>query len=213
MIVANKPLALKFPAAEKMPEQDSNIILASSSPRRADLLKTIGVNFELVPSNINERPHQDEAPADYIIRLARAKVIDAARKRDSGLLIGADTIVVLDGRILGKPHDEEDAGRMLRLLSGRWHAVMTGVALYDAATRREVADYDKTLVRFAQLTDKEIDWYIKTGEPMDKAGSYAIQERGAMFVEEIAGNYHNVVGLPLTLLYRLSKRMGYSFIP
>lgn len=213
MIVANKPLALKIPAAEKMPEQDSKIILASSSPRRADLLKTIGVSFELVPSGINERPHQDEAPADYIIRLARAKVIDAARKRDSGLVIGADTIVVLDGRILGKPHDEDDASRMLKLLSGRWHAVMTGVALYDAATRREVADYDKTLVRFAQLSEKEIDWYIKTGEPMDKAGSYAIQERGAMFVEEIAGNYHNVVGLPLTLLYRLSKRMGYSFIP
>jgi septum formation protein len=196
-----------------MPDQESNIILASSSPRRADLLKTIGVNFELSPSNIHERPHQDEAPADYIIRLARAKVIDAARKRDSGLVIGADTIVVLDGRILGKPRDDEDAERMLKQLSGRWHAVMTGVALYDAATRREVADYDKTLVRFAQLTDKEIDWYIKTGEPMDKAGSYAIQERGAMFVEEIAGNYHNVVGLPLTLLYRLSKRMGYSFIP
>ncbi|HJQ69348.1 MAG TPA: Maf family protein [Blastocatellia bacterium] len=196
-----------------MPEQESNIILASSSPRRADLLKTIGVSFELVPSNINERPHQDEAPADYIIRLARAKVIDAARKRDSGLVIGADTIVVLDGRILGKPRDEDDAARMLKLLSGRWHAVMTGVALYDAATRREVADYDKTLVRFAQLSEKEIDWYIRTGEPMDKAGSYAIQERGAMFVEEIAGNYHNVVGLPLTLLYRLSRRMGYSFIP
>ncbi|HEX5733062.1 MAG TPA: Maf family protein [Blastocatellia bacterium] len=196
-----------------MPEQESKIILASSSPRRADLLKTIGVSFELVPSNINERPHQDEAPADYIIRLARAKVIDAARKRDSGLVIGADTIVVLDGRILGKPRDEDDAIRMLKLISGRWHAVMTGVALYDAATRREVADYDKTLVRFAQLSDKEIDWYVNTGEPMDKAGSYAIQERGAMFVEEIAGSYHNVVGLPLTLLYRLSKRMGYSFIP
>jgi septum formation protein len=196
-----------------MTDQNSNIILASSSPRRADLLTTLGVSFELVPSNINERPHQDEAPADYIIRLARAKVIDAARKRDSGLVIGADTIVVLDGRILGKPRDEDEAISMLKQLSGRWHAVMTGLALYDAATRREVADYDKTLVRFAQLTDKEIEWYVKTGEPMDKAGSYAIQERGAIFVEEIAGNYHNVVGLPVTLLYRLSKRMGYSFIP
>lgn len=196
-----------------MTDQNSNIILASSSPRRADLLKTLGVSFELIPSNINERPHQDEAPADYIIRLARAKVIDAARKRDSGLVIGADTIVVLDGRILGKPRDEDEAISMLKQLSGRWHAVMTGLALYDAATRREVADYDKTLVRFAQLTDKEIEWYVKTGEPMDKAGSYAIQERGAIFVEEIAGNYHNVVGLPVTLLYRLSKRMGYSFIP
>jgi septum formation protein len=195
-----------------MPDDETKIILASSSPRRADLLTAIGVDFELTPSQIHERPHPDEAPPDYIIRLARAKVIDVARKRDSGLVIGADTIVVLDGKILGKPKDDADAESMLRQLSGRWHAVMTGVALYDAATRREVVDYDKTLVRFAQLTDKEIDWYIGSGEPRDKAGSYGIQGLGGMFVEEIAGNYHNVVGLPLPLVYRLAKRLGYSFI-
>jgi len=195
-----------------MPERETKIILASASPRRADLLKTIGVEFELAPSQVQERPHADEAPPDYITRLARAKVIAVARKRESGLVIGADTIVVLDGRVLGKPRDEDDAEEMLRQLSGRWHAVMTGVALYDIATRREVADYDKTLVRFAQLTDKEIEWYSRSGEPMDKAGGYAIQGHGSLFVEEIAGNYFNVVGLPIPLVYRLARRLGYSFI-
>ena len=195
-----------------MPEKDTTIILASSSPRRAQLLETIGVEYELAPSQVQERMHAGEAPPDYITRLARAKVIAVARKRESGLVIGADTIVVLDGRVLGKPEDEQDAERMLRQLSGRWHAVMTGVALYDIASRREVADYDKTLVRFAQLTDKEIEWYLKSGEPMDKAGSYGIQGLGSLFVEEIAGNYFNVVGLPIPLVYRLARRLGYSFI-
>jgi septum formation protein len=195
-----------------MPERETRIILASSSPRRAEMLDILGVGFEPAPSNINERPHPDEAPADYIIRLARAKVIDVARRRSSGLVIGADTIVVVDGRLLGKPEDDADAERMLRQLSGRWHAVMTGVALYDAGTKREVVDYDKTLVRFAQLTDREIEWYVESGEPMDKAGAYGIQGRGSIFVEEIAGNYHNVVGLPIPLVYRLAKRLGYSFV-
>ena len=195
-----------------MPEKETKIILASASPRRADLLRTIGVEFEVAPSQVQERPLVDEAPPDYITRIARAKVIAVARKRESGLVIGADTIVVLDGNVLGKPRDEEDAEQMLRQLSGRWHAVMTGVALYDVSTRREVADYDKTLVRFAQLTDKEIEWYSRSGEPMDKAGAYAIQGLGSLFIEEIAGNYFNVVGLPIPLVYRLSRRLGYSFI-
>lgn len=195
-----------------MADKETKIILASGSPRRADLLARIGVEFELEPSQVQERPHMDEAPPDYIIRIARAKVVAVARKRESGLVIGADTIVVLDGRLLGKPEDEEDARRMLRQISGKWHAVMTGLALYDAATRREVADYDKTLVRFAQMTEREIDWYVKTGEPMDKAGSYGIQGLGGLFVDEIAGNYYNVVGLPLPLLYRLARRLGYAFV-
>jgi septum formation protein len=195
-----------------MPERETKIILASASPRRADLLRTIGVEFEVAPSQVQERPHADEAPPDYITRIARAKVIAVARKRESGLVIGADTIVVLDGNVLGKPRDDEHAEQMLRQLSGRWHAVMTGVALYDIATRREVADYDKTLVRFAQLTEKEIEWYSRSGEPRDKAGGYAIQGLGSLFIEEIAGNYFNVVGLPIPLVYRLSRRLGYSFI-
>jgi septum formation protein len=195
-----------------MPEREPRIILASASPRRAELLKQIGVEFEIEPSEVGEQPHPDEAPADYITRIARAKVIAVARKRETGLVIGADTVVVLDGRLLGKPVDEADASRMLRVLSGTWHAVMTGVALFDAATRREVADYDKTLVKFAQLTDTEIEWYISTGEPMDKAGAYGIQGRAGLFVEEIAGNYYNVVGLPIPLVYRLARRLGYSFL-
>lgn len=195
-----------------MPEIVSKIVLASTSPRRAELLKQIGVEFELASGNVQERPHPDEAPADYITRLARAKVIAVARERETGLIIGADTVVVLDGQLLGKPTDEADADRMLRSLSGRWHAVMTGVAVYDAATKQELADFDKTLVRFARLTNQEIEWYVRTGEPMDKAGAYGIQGLGGLFVDEIAGNYYNVVGLPLPLVYRLARRLGYSLL-
>ncbi len=190
----------------------SKIVLASTSPRRAELLKQIGVEFELASGNVQERPHPDEAPRDYITRLARAKVIAVARERETGLIIGADTVVVLDGQLLGKPKDAADAERMLRSLSGRWHAVMTGVALYDVATGQEVADFDKTLVRFARLSNREIEWYVKTGEPMDKAGAYGIQGFGGLFVDEIAGNYYNVVGLPLPLVYRLARCLGYSFL-
>jgi len=195
-----------------MPDKEPKIILASSSPRRAELLRTVGIEFEIAASQVQERPHTDEAPADYITRLARAKAIGIARQREQGLVIGADTIVVLDGKILGKPADELEAGRMLRGLAGRWHAVMTGVALIDVATRQEVADFDKTLVRFGQMSEQEIEWYIKSGEPMDKAGGYGIQGLAGLFVEEIAGNYFNVVGLPLPLVYRLARRLGYSFL-
>jgi septum formation protein len=195
-----------------MQVREPRIILASASPRRAELLRQIGVEFDLMPSETEERPHPDEAPADYITRIARAKVIAATRKCEAGLVIGADTIVVLDGRIMGKPEDEASAKRMLTQLSGRWHAVMTGVALYDIQTSAEVADYDKTLVKFARLTEREIEWYVATGEPMDKAGAYGIQGLGGLFVDEIAGNYYNVVGLPLPLVYRLARRLGYSFV-
>jgi len=195
-----------------MVERKPRIILASASPRRAQLLEQIGVEFEIAPGNVTEMPHPDEAPPDYITRISRAKVIAAARQFDSGLVLGADTVVVLDGHLLGKPEDEAAARRMLSQLSGKWHAVMTGVALYDIESRREVADYDKTLVKFAQITDGEIDWYVKTGEPMDKAGAYGIQGRGGLFVDEIAGNYYNVVGLPIPLVYRLARRLGYSFL-
>jgi nucleoside triphosphate pyrophosphatase len=195
-----------------MTAREPKIILASASPRRAELLYQIGVKFELVPSQIEERPHPDEAPPDYITRIARAKVIAVARQHESGLIIGADTIVVLDGRLLGKPVDNHEAKSMLKQLSGRWHAVMTGVALYDVESRHEVADYEKTLVKFAQLTDREIDWYVHTGEPKDKAGAYGIQGLGGLFVDEIAGNYYNVVGLPIPLVYRLARRLGYSFV-
>jgi septum formation protein len=192
-------------------DKDSKITLASASPRRSEILTMLGLNFEAFPSKVDERPLVDEQPTNYITRIARAKVIDVARKVEKGLVIGADTIVVLDGKILGKPVDDDDAREMLQSLSGQWHAVMTGIALYDAETKREVADFEKTLVRFAQLSSREIDWYIATGEHADKAGAYGIQGSAGLFIEEIAGNYHNVVGLPVPLLYRLAKRLGYSF--
>ncbi len=151
-------------------------------------------------------------PRSGLILTRRPPIISATRNREAGLVIGADTIVVLDGRILGKPEDEETAGRMLTQLSGRWHAVMTGVALYDIETSAEVADYEKTLVKFARLSQKEIEWYVATGEPMDKAGAYGIQGLAGLFVDEIAGNYYNVVGLPIPLVYRLARRLGYSFL-
>jgi septum formation protein len=193
-------------------DNQSKIILASASPRRSEILESLGVNFLAVSSNVDERPHVDESPADYIIRIARSKVIGVARQYESGLVIGADTVVVLDSKILGKPADDEDAYQMLESLAGRWHAVMTGVALYDTTTKREVVDFEKTLVRFAPLSAAEIDWYLATGEHKDKAGAYGIQGSAGLFVEEIAGNYHNVVGLPIPLVYRLAKRLGYSFV-
>ena len=188
------------------------IVLASASPRRNELLAGLGLKFEVEPSQVTEKAYADEAPHDYIMRIARAKAVAVARRRDCGLVIAADTEVVLDGKVLGKPRDHEDAKRMLRLLSGKWHAVMTGVALYYVDTGKEAVDYAKTLVRLANLSEEEIDWYVATGEPMDKAGSYAIQGLASLFVDEIAGNYHNVVGLPIPLLYRLARQLGCNLV-
>ncbi|MEW6208753.1 MAG: Maf family protein [Acidobacteriota bacterium] len=195
-----------------MTKKESKIILASGSPRRRELLSSIGLEFEIDPDDVDERLHWGEAPADYIIRLARAKVIGAAARHEAGLVLGADTTVVIDGCVLGKPADDEDGRRMLRLLSGRWHSVMTGVSVYDIETRREAYDYSETRVRFAEMSEEEIDWYISTGEHRDKAGAYAIQGRASLFVEGIEGNYHNVVGLPVRLVYRLAKDVGYSLM-
>ncbi|MEW6129235.1 MAG: nucleoside triphosphate pyrophosphatase [Acidobacteriota bacterium] len=188
------------------------LILASGSQRRSEILNSLKLDFSISPSSIDERFHKDEAPADYIIRIARAKVVDVAKNLETGLVLGADTIVVFEGRIIGKPLNEENAKEILKVLAGRWHAVMTGVALYDIDSKKEVVDFEKTLVRFAPLSQDEIDWYISTGEYKGKAGGYAIQGYAAAFVEEIAGNYLNVVGLPVPLVYRLGKRLGFSLI-
>jgi septum formation protein len=193
-------------------EKEPRFILASSSPRRAEILTNLGISFEIIPSHVDERPLAEEAPADYTMRIARAKAIEVARNLETGLVIGADTVVVMERRLIGKPVNDEDASRILRLLSGGWHAVMTGVALYDVGTKRELVDYEKTLVRFVLLTDLEIAWYLASGEHRDKAGAYGIQGKAGLFVDEIAGNYHNVVGLPMPLVYRLAKRLGYTFL-
>lgn len=195
-----------------MTKKESKIILASGSPRRRDILSSIGLEFEIDPGDVDERHHQGETPADYIIRLARAKVIDVAARHNVGLVLGADTTVVIDGEILAKPEDDRDGRRMLCLLSGRWHSVMTGVAAYDIETKREAYDYVVTQVRFVEMSKEEIDWYLSTGEHRDKAGAYGIQGRGSLFIEEIEGNYHNVVGLPMPLAYRLVRELGYSLL-
>jgi septum formation protein len=191
-----------------MSSPTTKFILASASPRRAEILRTLGIDFESISPDIVEEHVDGEAPADFVTRAARAKVAAVAARLDRGLVFGADTVVVIDGRPLGKPSSVESAREMLQMLSGRWHAVMTGIAVRDVEGARELADHDKTLVRFRDLTADEIDAYVATDEPYDKAGAYAIQGRGMLFVEEIAGNYQNVVGLPVPLLQKLVRRLG-----
>lgn len=191
-----------------MSRQNRKLTLASASPRRAEILSTLGVDYEVVAPNVVEEQLDGEAPADFVTRAARLKVENVAERVTSGLIVGADTVVVIDGKPLGKPKSADEAREMLRGLSGRWHAVMTGVAVLDADSGKQVSDHDKTLVRFRDLDAEEIDEYVATGEPLDKAGAYGIQGRGMLFVDEIAGSYHNVVGLPAALLQRLLRRLG-----
>lgn len=171
---------------------NQKLILASSSPRRAELLKNAGISFEVMPPSADEIIHPEESPAGFTIRTAREKAESIAAE---GTVLGADTAVVIDGGILGKPADTEDAGRMLRLLSGRMHEVITGVCLHSA--EKTECFHVATTVLFRDLTDEEINAYILTGEPMDKAGAYAIQGAAAGMVRRIEGSYSNVVGLPL----------------
>ncbi|MBK9706653.1 MAG: septum formation inhibitor Maf [Acidobacteria bacterium] len=183
------------------------LILASASPRRAELLKAAGIDFTVKVSDIDESLIAGESPRDYVLRLSREKALAVARKGD--LVLGADTTVVIDsahgGEIAGKPVDEQDARRMLKLLSGRRHEVLTGVSL--VLDDRIISEVEVTQVEFALMTDLEIDWYISTGEPMDKAGAYGIQGYASRFIERIDGNYSNVVGLPVQLVYTMLKKM------
>jgi septum formation protein len=183
------------------------VILASASPRRRELLAQVGIAHTVHPADIDETPHPDEMPRAHADRLARAKA--AAVSRPDSLTIGSDTIVVVDGAILGKPVDAADARRMLRLLSGRTHVVMTGVAV--AWQGRIAADVEEVRVTFAALDDALIDGYIATGEPMDKAGAYGIQGYGATLVTRIEGDYFAVMGLALGLLVRLIRSLGVRY--
>ncbi|MFL1404318.1 Maf family protein [Marinobacter sp. M1N3S26] len=184
------------------------VILASASPRRAELLRQLGLSFDTLPVDIDETAHPGEAPADYVLRLAREKALAGYRRnnRPDALVLGSDTTVVLGDRILGKPEDTDGARRLLQSLSGREHQVMTGVAL---ATRDGVeARVIVTDVRFRTLDPQEIDAYCATGEPMDKAGAYGIQGRGGAFVTTIRGSYSAVVGLPLDITAGLLADAG-----
>ena len=173
------------------------LILASASPRRQELLKSAGVALRVVPSNADERFSRGEEPEEHVRRLAREKAREVAKQFPDRWVLAADTVVVIDGRVLGKPKDPKDAGRMLRLLSGRQHRVITGYCLLQSAGRKGKEGHVTTRVFFKPLTPAEIRWYISTREPFDKAGGYAIQGRGAFMVKRIVGSYTNVVGLPL----------------
>jgi septum formation protein len=191
-----------------MPE----IILASSSPRRADLLRQIGLPFRLHPSTLDENGvpsgSSDEAPDIRACRLARAKAEEVAAEIRRGLVIGADTLVVCDGIAYGKPRDPDEACATLLHLAGRSHQVITGVAVVDGETGRSEVASMMTVLRMRTFDAAEASAYVATGEPLDKAGAYAIQGRGALLVEGIEGDYSNVVGLPLPLLAALLRRFG-----
>lgn len=178
------------------------IILASASPRRKELLTTAGVEFEVLVSQADETVPEGTAPKDAAIMTAEKKALAVAENCD-GTVIGADTIVVIDGKILGKPKDEADAADMLRTLSGREHEVITGVCITDGEKTEKFAQVSR--VRFYALTEDEIAAYVATKEPMDKAGSYGIQGRGCVLVDSIEGDYFNIVGLPVAATVRALK--------
>ncbi|MEP1217182.1 MAG: Maf family protein [Marinobacter sp.] len=172
-----------------------SIVLASASPRRAELLRQIGLCFKIRPADIDETPGAGESALHYVERLAREKALAIQAKEPNSIVIGSDTSVVLAGRILGKPRHGQDAADMLRQLSGTTHQVMTAVAIASKKTCESLVAV--TDVRFRRLSHEEIDAYVASDEPMDKAGGYGIQGRGGIFVEELRGSYSAVVGLPL----------------
>ena len=192
------------------------LVLASASPRRQELLRNAGIPFTVEPANIDETPLAGEAPRECAERLAREKALAVWRMRPQDFVLGADTIVVVDAVILGKPVDAVDAGRMLRLLSGRAHRVITGVCLTRAGDSRyqikaaELAQTasETTLVTMTSLSEDEIREYVASGEPMDKAGAYAIQGMASRWIPRIEGDYSNVVGLPVALVYRMLREQG-----
>lgn len=196
-------------AAPELPR----LVLASGSPRRRELLAALGLAFDVRPLDLDETPLPAEEPERYVRRLALAKA-RAAGARPGELVLAADTTVVLDGEILGKPADAAEARRMLARLAGRRHTVLSGVALFapgrDGGAGREAVAVDRSEVDIAPLPAAEIEWYVETGEPLDKAGSYAVQGLGALFVEAVWGNYTNVVGLPLPTTARLFAELGHD---
>jgi septum formation protein len=178
------------------------LVLASGSPRRAEILERAGWPHEIVVAGIDETLLPNEEAAAYVQRLARSKAEKVASGLDHGLVLGADTTVVVANQILGQPVDEADARRMLELLNAKWHDVLTGVAVVRVGGETRVG-YETTRVRFAEMSDDEIDWYIGTGEPFGKAGAYGIQGKASLFIEEIDGDYFNIMGLPIRLVYEL----------
>lgn len=187
------------------------LILASTSPRRAEILHNAGFTFSVMSSAVDETPFPDESARDHVARLAAAKAeLVAARAIGPAIVLAADTVVALDDRILGKPHSEENARHMLHTLSGRTHSVLTGVVLIRLPDAERVALVESTLVHFAQLSDEEISRYLATEEPHDKAGAYAIQGHAGRYIPRIEGCYFNVVGLPLARVREALTTLGWT---
>ena len=178
------------------------IVLASASPRRAELLRAAGIDFDVQPASVDETIAANELPNEYVARLAEAKARLVYEQDVRRTVLAADTAVVVDAHILGKPLDDTDASRMLRMLSGRTHEVLTAVSVFHPG---QIVDtrVDATTVEFAQLSGTDIKWYVSSGEPMDKAGAYAVQGLASRFVTRIEGSYSNVVGLPVALVYQM----------
>ena len=186
----------------------SRLILASKSPRRYELLKQVGLDFEVVLSRVIEDFVGTETPQDHVIRLAETKVQDVAYRYPDRWVIAADTIVYIDGSILGKPKNQEEAKGMLDRLNGQEHWVMTGFSVCHLEKGKSDKEAVQTSVKVKALTSAEMDWYVRTGEPFDKAGGYAIQGIGSFMIESIRGSYSNVVGLPLCELLQMLNRLG-----
>jgi septum formation protein len=177
------------------------LILASASPRRSEILASVGWEFTKHAADIDESEREGELPAKYVERLAREKALAVADAYPGGVVVGADTTVVIEGRMIGKPADLDDARRMLRMLAGAWHEVLTGVAVAEAGSTRSAVQ--RTRVKFSPMSEAEISFLADRGDPLDKAGAYAVQAQAALFIEGIEGDYWNVVGLPVKMVYDL----------
>jgi septum formation protein len=186
----------------------NRLILASKSPRRYELLKQAGLEFDVIPSRVEEDFVKGESPRKHVLRLAEAKALYVGNQHPDRWVVAADTIVYVDHSILGKPKSREEAKKMLRRLSGKEHRVLTGFSVYHLERRKGDREAVQTAVKVKKLTQSEIDWYIQTGEPYDKAGGYAIQGMGSFMIESIKGSYTNVVGLPLCELIQMLIRLG-----
>jgi septum formation protein len=187
-------------------------ILASQSPRRRELLSSIGLTFDVIPSEVPEVHQSGESPEEYVARLSRDKAAAVAARHGNAWIIAADTTVLLGEELLEKPADAEDAKRMLATIAGRTHIVYTGVTLQNEMQDWRDTRVAESEVRMLPLDDADIAWYVSTGEPLDKAGAYAVQGIGAMFIDSIHGSYTNVVGLPLALLFQMLRRAGIDLL-
>ena len=186
----------------------NRLILASRSPRRYELLKQIGLHFDVIPSRVEENSTPGESPPEHVLRLAEAKSTDVGHQYPDSWVIAADTIVYIDSSVLGKPRDRGEAIQMMHRLSGKEHWVLTGFSVRHFEKRRSDRQAVQTAVKVKTLTPAEMEWYVKTGEPFDKAGGYAIQGIGSFMIESIRGSYTNVVGLPLCELIEMLNRLG-----